>query len=499
MNTIFQKDFSTYFFNKKSGFTWPGFMLFALTASFYFLIKLGFHELWKDEWQAWHVARDMSWTEMFQFLYYEGHPSLWYIYLKLVTLICPRGMDLYALQLSHSILVLTTFAVLFFRFDFQLLLKLAIALSFFCFFEYGMVNRGYALVMLLSFVAAALLKDLEKNSWKLAGVLILLCQTEAQGVLIAGTLLVFALSEKLVKEGIVNTVKNADNQLLVLAYTLGLLLFVISVYPRGEAEDLARAYNMMKQPLSESIPLAYQGLLANTFWIGSIADTGANGVQLSGILISTLLLALILYFFWNDKRVLISLIAGLLAIFAFAAFVYGGGVRQWGMLFILFLVLLQLYAHLMPTFNLFKGLFLLSIFGFQLYYCSLAVVKEIQYPFSNAENTAAFLAANVPQKVPIVAINPFENGAVAGYLGNERKVYTLPSGEPYTWFKWLAKVYLPAESELKLFAQYKGVGGIVVLTAVPLPPQRYPGATLWKHFDSYSIKNENFYVYTLAK
>ena len=333
----------------------------------------------------------------------------------------------------------------------------------------------------------------------MALVLVLLCQTEAQGVLIAGALTIFILTEKLLEEALLSALKNTGNQLLLGAFITGLLLFVASVYPRGEAEDLARAYNMMKQPLSESIPVAYQGLLANTFWIGSIADTGANGVQLSGLLLSTLILGMLIYLFSTEKRVLTTLIAGLLAFFAFAAFVYGGGVRQWGLLFALFVILLQLFAQSGASLNALKAAFLISVFGFQLYYCSLAVGKDIKYPFSNAEKTADFITANVPQKVPVVAINPFENGAVTGYLGKERKVYTMPSGEPYTWFKWLSKVYIPTEGELKLFAQYKGVGGIVVLTAAPLPTDRFPNATLWKRFDSYNIKNENFYLYTLPK
>jgi hypothetical protein len=142
---------------------------------------------------------------------------------------------------------------------------------------------------------------------------------------------------------------------------------------------------------------------------------------------------------------------------------------------------------------------LIPILLFSIYYNVLAVQKEVQYPFSNAEKTAAFLVSSVPQKVPIVAINPFETGAVVGYLGESHKVYKLPEGEPFTWFKWLAKVYVPSENELKLFAQFKGVGGIIVLTHAPLPPQRFPTATLWKAFDTYSIKNEKFYIYTLAK
>ena len=48
--------------------------------------KIAHHELWKDEWQAWFVAKDLGIKELLSFLYYEGHPSLWYLYLKIFTI-----------------------------------------------------------------------------------------------------------------------------------------------------------------------------------------------------------------------------------------------------------------------------------------------------------------------------------------------------------------------------------------------------------------------------
>ena len=163
------------------------------------------------------------------------------------------------------------------------------------------------------------------------------------------------------------------------------------------------------------------------------------------------------------------------------------------------ILIFNLFGKRATHFNLFQSLIVLSFLGFQIYYNVLAITKEISFPFSNAEKTASFLTQNVPAKVPIIAINPFETGAVVGYLGESRKVFKMPEGESFTWFKWLSKVYIPTENELKLFAQFKGVGGIVILTNTPLIPQRFPNVVLWKAFDTYSIKNEKFYVYTLAK
>lgn len=44
----------------------------------------------------------------------------------------------------------------------------------------------------------------------------------------------------------------------------------------------------------------------------------------------------------------------------------------------------------------------------------------------------------------------------------------LPDGVEFSYFRWVDKVYLPTETELKLFAQFKGVGGIVTISPKPL-------------------------------
>ena len=75
--------------------------------------KLSFHELWKDEWQAWLVARDLSLSNMLAFLNYEGHPSLWYLYLKAWTILPIQEHIL--LQISHGVLVVVALYYLFVR------------------------------------------------------------------------------------------------------------------------------------------------------------------------------------------------------------------------------------------------------------------------------------------------------------------------------------------------------------------------------------------------
>jgi hypothetical protein len=107
-----------------------------------------------------------------------------------------------------------------------------------------------------------------------------------------------------------------------------------------------------------------------------------------------------------------------------------------------------------------------------------------------------FIKEKIPEKVPIVAINKFEATPVIGYA--RRNFYELPDGVPFSYFRWVDKIYLPVENELKLFAKFKGVGGIVVLSPKPLDAERFPSLQLWQKWEDKNYKNENYYLYTLA-
>jgi len=171
-------------------------------------------------------------------------------------------------------------------------------------------------------------------------------------------------------------------------------------------------------------------------------------------------------------------------------------VRQWGMLYIFFICLLEFKnISFKRPFEL--SLFPILIFAiFQIVHSAKSFTRDFKMPFTNAEITAAYIKKKVPQQVPIVALNKFESTPVIGYA--DRAFYELPSGSPFTYFKWLEKVYLPTESELHLFAQFKKVRGLILISPVPIDSGRFPNAQLWQSFNSPSYKQENYYLYTLS-
>lgn len=499
----------------------------VLTAfiGFYLYFKFNYHELWKDEWQAWLMARDMGWGELLGSLYYEGHPALWYLYLKVWALFSTGVNDPFLLQTAHAAVMIGVYYLLFFRLKFPFWVKTLLLFSYYPFFEYGMVSRGYAFVMLIGFAIVTLLDKPEKN-WKwLAALFFLFCQTEVYAVMMAGALLFYLFLENGFLKNWKALFKKGTFRNLAISGLAGLIVFIISVFPRGSGEELSRAY--LSEPFSsETLFKGFQGMFANTFWIGSIPDTNIFGVSSFGLLLSILVLAGLIFFFRKEKNLLWTLLFFVVGYFVFLITIYTGGVRQWGTFFIFFVMLLSLYfskntksvgstpsidsnaktganaqasrgttlSHATTVIGL---VFLCSILFFQIRYTTLAVKKEYNHPFTNAQITADFIKEKVPKNVPIVAINKFEAAPVVGYAN--RKFYTLPEGELFSYFKWVEKIYLPSELELKMFAEYKKVGGIVIITPKKLDPNRYPTVQLWKSFDSYNLKKENYHLYSLKR
>jgi hypothetical protein len=442
------------------------------------MMKFFYHELWKDEWQSWLVARDMSIGKLFSFLNYEGHPSLYYLWLKPFTLLSSLVREDLLINISHLLLVGVALYILFIKMQMPFYIKLMLGISYFIGFEYGVVNRGYVIVILLALMAVYYIKSAQ--NYHLGISLFLLCQTEVYGVLLAMTLLLFYY------------LKNRFADWIPYAFVGGgLVLFLLTIYPRDNAEDFSRAYN--KVITTHSVADVFQGNLANVFAIGLINDTATVGYSAFGIVLSILLLALTIYIFSNSREIQTFWIVGIGILMTFGILIYSGGVRQWGMLFILFTLCIELNSSVYK--DRFRMAMIILLLICPIAHNVKAIANDFALPFSNAKETGLFIQKEIPNNVAIVAINKFETAPVAAYAN--RKFFELPSGTPFTYFKWLERVYIPTQSELILFTKFKKAKGIVVITHEPIDPQRFPLLKLWKKFDKENFKSEEYYIYLM--
>ena len=75
---------------------------------FFGLVGILHHEIWRDEFQAWLLARDSaSLIELFQNMRYEGHPGLWHLCLYGLTRITHNPLIMQIFHLSVSVFIVS--------------------------------------------------------------------------------------------------------------------------------------------------------------------------------------------------------------------------------------------------------------------------------------------------------------------------------------------------------------------------------------------------------
>ncbi len=201
------------------------------------LIGILHHEMWRDEMQAWLLAKDSpSLGALYQNTVYEGHPLLWHLCLYGLTKVShnPRIM-----QGFHLLISISSFALIVKISPFSWLQKRLFGFSYFIFYEYSVISRSYALGVLLIFLFCTLYKQSETkpsekraseevqylqkpgrrsanvftwaNDWMLVALLVLLANLSVMGLIISfglGSLLLF----RIVTEGRVADRKAAEGR-----------------------------------------------------------------------------------------------------------------------------------------------------------------------------------------------------------------------------------------------------------------------------------------------
>lgn len=156
------------------------------------------HEMWRDEHQAWMLARDSSSVlNLFENLRYDGHPALWHLLLYPLT---KFTVNPFFMQLLH-ILLASAMIFLFNKFSpFSLLHRLLFTFGYVAFFEYALISRSYALGVLLLFAVCALFKKRKENYLPISVLLFLAANANVYAFLlslcIAAVLLLDFFSEQ---------------------------------------------------------------------------------------------------------------------------------------------------------------------------------------------------------------------------------------------------------------------------------------------------------------
>ncbi len=453
---------------------------YATMLSAIFLLLGGFvawhHEMWRDEIQAWLIARDSP--SPIEVLYHlnrgDGHPGLWHLclyYLKQIT------WSPVIMQPFHLIIACTSVYV-FVRFaPFTRLHKALFPFGYLVFYEYAIICRNYALGVLLLFVFCALFKERQTRFPLLGFILLLLAHTNIVALIVA-----IAIAVSLAWE-LISTPSRPSKRDIRVGFALilfGILTSIIQLKPstpgRFEWSDLTRGVSDLErfQNAVNIIPKAFFPIPEVTlrFWNTFLLDSipGANAVKLT---LAVLILLFAVTYLCRKPAALLMYLIGTLGILAFFAS-YFGFIRHWGYLYILFLAAIWIsrfcddaaprkrtrHGHFRRRLNWLSlaterslTYVLILLLTVQLIGGVAAASLDYKYPFSEGKAVARFIKeSELDDMIIAPEVRSDVSLEILGYLGKAQFYYPRPRrfGSFVSWDpRYASTAYLATEDVLQ--------------------------------------------------
>lgn len=501
------------------------------------------HEMWRDEYQAWMIARSSSsFADLLWNLRYEGTGCLWHLCLLLIAQFTEKPLSMQIFNVS----VASCGAYIIARYSpFPRWQKALIVFSYFSLFEYGIISRCYALGNTLLFAAAAILTQKRKWSWVVAVLLLgLAANTSLFAALIAFSLLGgLALGLRWARRSQPRTLLNAKsgevlatNRREVAFTVIAFLIFsVLSIFSlsqicppvdgyRGDGQlwqsflgdnpALKRLHLSLASPLIGYFPLPdpRYGYMFRDSTIFGGTDLVLRSIW---AVLSSAIVAIFAASLWRSKPAFLAYVVGTVAVIGFFHLVLLGSVRHDGQLFILLLCCLWL-GHLYPDAgggdNLTReprtlvacrkaaNLLFSAILICQVGMSAFAVSADYKYVFSPIVDVARYLKRTHRERDFIAVIPDWLGVGLSGTLN--RSVYELGAGRLSTFTTGGAKKDLSNHDQVlmecdRVMARERLRELLLVIDTQIRASNENLVVTKLKSFRNGIVLYENMYLYSI--
>lgn len=502
---------------------------YAFGLAFLFLVVSTYttshHEMWRDEIQAWLLARDSaSVFELFAHLKYEGHPGVWHLCLMPLTRIThsPVIMQVFHLLIATGTVYLFVCYAPFNRFQ-----KFLFCFGYFVLYEYATLARNYALGLLLIIIFCILFSERYRHFIWTGCLLFLLAHTSVHALI-----LTIAIALALSCEYFYRNFRSkplaqeieaiGDKKSIWIGFALigiGIITSVWQLNPpadTGFAVEWRFAYDSVE--LSNVIKLISRSLLpipefSLNFWNKHQLETYTFFQFIQIPFCCLLILCSILLLLKRPTALLIYLVAtfGLLVFFYVK---YYGSMRHHGFLFITFLMTSWIYRDC-PEMNLpFKSLSafpqrLFSPFVTFILICQFiggitAVTLEDRYIFSYGKQVAEYIKAENMQDMTMVGEVDYAASTIVGYL-EKNEIYYVHGSRFGSFVKWddirMPDVDIPDDQVLEVVNTLKTQTSqdILLIMNRSLDPKLVAQhhLTFLTQFTGSIVDDEGFYLYLM--
>ncbi|EDX84293.1 hypothetical protein S7335_1990 [Synechococcus sp. PCC 7335] len=436
------------------------------------------HEIWRDEAQAWLIARDSSsLQDLFSNTAYEGHPLVWHACLFLIT---RWSNNPFYMQIFHLLFSTASVVLLIKWAPFSLLQKGLLSFSYLLFYEYSIISRNYAIGIFFIFLFCVLYTQTKPRYWLLALLIAMAANANAFCFMIS-----FSLASVMIfrqwRESPTSLAETFRRQMiqplaiLIVGWGLSLLqLTRLTRLPEREvvvdsAQRSAAGASPVQVPVSDLVlsqfdqVIAFVNRLAGVsepftrsylpmlrpklnFWtthflLDSEGIGTVFGLQI-GMIISAIF-AIVVFFFASRalRRTPLYLwlyVSASAALYSLFIVIYRGSSRHQGHLFIVLIVSLWLATwsknrqnqpigfHTRPKRRSLKrhslkrpivgGVLLSVLLIFQCIASVQAYAMDIVYPFSGSRAIAQYIRTNQLEELPLFAQNGRISTGVISYL-----------------------------------------------------------------------------------
>ncbi|MBF0519214.1 MAG: hypothetical protein HQK92_05770 [Nitrospirae bacterium] len=481
------------------------------------LFNILHHVMWRDELEAWMIARDANTLHgLVENMRYQGHPMLWHLILYPITKITRNPL---AMQMVHLVIA-TASAFVFLRFaPFSKILRGLFIFGYYPFFEYAVISRNYALGILFLFLFCAYFgKDFKKRNYIILSIILfLMCQCNALSAVLAIALAITLFFEPMFFKDF-NAYKSWRFYASILIFTAGLAISIIQMKPPADAifSNLVindpgipkRIADQITDMWNVFIPVPrIQINFWQTNFIRYLPIRDEMMYTLRLILSSGLFLS-ILFTIFRKKIPAFYYVIATTGIVAFNYIFFNGYLRHKGHYYVVFVAALWLYNYypapktavnaFLSFFERNQNRFITTIFSLSIIASLMANIMGFIYPFSASKAVADYIKQNNLQNMPIAGHWYFAASGVSAYL--DRPLYYPVIDKIGTFNVWKAIKYDNKNVLMQLDTYRDTVkSDILFIVSEPLSDKliKITGIIPLRQFTQSVVKSEQFYLYLI--
>jgi hypothetical protein len=460
----------------------------AAGVAFAVLLAVGLlhHEMWRDELQAWMLARGSATpAALLHDMRYEGHPALWHLLLYPIAHATAHPEAMQALHFLVAVLGVGAFLAWA---PLPLPLRALFAAGYLPLFEYGVISRNYALALPLLWLACRLWSKEPRRWVALGGCLAVLANTNPYAWMLAAAMLAALAVDGLGdaarrRELVAAPARAVAGAALAVA---GLAIALWQMVPPPDALYAANVERWSMLRLYRVLGTVVAGNLSLPDWRTATPWNSAlvyrlPSPMLAGFAIAWLLVAWLLL----DSRAARALFAaGTTALLLFGYLRYVGWARHHGHYFLLFVACCWLAAARRGGEPDPRRRLRLATLGVLLVVHAAAAAwlygADLRRPFSDARAAAARLAAPPLVGLPAVGYPDPPLPAIGAYRGEP--LVSLASGDPLAFVQWRRGGEVKLDTAAlcaRLAERAHAAGGAIGFVAPPATmPAACPGLTV---------------------